>query len=614
MKIWKLAAICAVQIILVCNLWAADTNSDKYDEYKEPVTVGEIVVTATRWESLKQDIAANITVITKEDIEKMPVSSAAEVLQYIPGIYVEFNGGPGSVANVRIQGSEIRHVAVFQDGVPLNQLANPQTDISYLPIDAIERIEIYKGAASSSWGSSLGGVINIITKDPDREKPFKADARTSYGEHRTSKSRGSVSGTLERFSYLLSLTHDESKGFIEHTEYNQDAVYAKVNYNLSEMSCLNFVFSHDEGDNADPLLNYPDFWDDIHRRRTYERLLFETSPADNLYLTLEGRHHRFYSKIDDVYQDRRELYSDYNDEIWGAGVKMKWDIVDSNTLNLGFDGDWGSYDWINYTKEYKTGNWATYINDTLSMGDFSLNAGLRYDHNDDFGSEVSPSAGVVYRLFGGKVLVRTQIARGFSAPPASWVHDPELGNPELEPEIARNYQIGCEIQPLKPLQLKLNLFRADVKNLIRFNSITRKYENIDKVTREGVEGEIRANFDFGLALSFGGSYVDVRDDNTDQVIEDIPRKQFNASSIYTYKWMTHSIVGRYIDHNSSYTETHDRVFIFDYLLKVKLPFLKTYGKPTLFGAIYNIFDTNYLYREVWPQPDRWVEGGVSFEF
>ncbi|MBW2741232.1 MAG: TonB-dependent receptor [Deltaproteobacteria bacterium] len=296
---------------------------------------------------------------------------------------------------------------------------------------------------------------------------------------------------------------------------------------------------------------------------------------------------------------------------------MKWDIVDSNTLNLGFDGDWGRYDWINFKQEYRTGdtgNWAAYANDTFSLGDFSLNAGLRYDHNDDFGSEVSPSAGLVYRLFGGKALMRTQIARGFSAPSASWVHDPEFGNPELEPEIAKNYQAGVEVQPFKPLQLKLNFFRADVKNLIHHNSITRKYENIDKVTRKGVEGEIRANFDFGLALSFGGSYVFVRNDITGLVIEDITRKQFNASSVYTYKWMTHSIVGRYIDHNSSYTETHDRMFIFDYLLKARLPFLKSYGKPTLFGAVYNIFDSNYLYREVCPQPKRWVEGGISIEF
>ena len=166
-------------------------------------------------------------------------------------------------SGIRIQGSEIRHVAVFQDNVPLNQLANPMTDLSYIPVDTIDRIEIYKGAASSAWGSSLGGVINIITKDPDRKKPFAADVRTSYGEYETSKSRGTVSGTMDRLGYLVSLTHEQSDGFIRHTQYQQDAVYAKINYDLGTKSRLNFVYSYDKGRNEDPILNYPDFWDDI---------------------------------------------------------------------------------------------------------------------------------------------------------------------------------------------------------------------------------------------------------------------------------------------------------------------------------------------------------------
>lgn len=192
-----------------------------------------VVVTATRVQTPKQDVAANITVITARDMENLPASSAAEVLQYIPGVYVEFNGGPGSDASgIRIQGSEIRHVAVFQDNVPLNMLANPMTDLSYIPVDSIDRIEVYKGAASSAWGSSLGGVINIITKDPDRKKPFAADVRTSYGEYETSKSRGTVSGTRDGLGYLVSVTRERSDGFIRHTQYRQDAVYAKINYDL----------------------------------------------------------------------------------------------------------------------------------------------------------------------------------------------------------------------------------------------------------------------------------------------------------------------------------------------------------------------------------------------
>jgi hypothetical protein len=108
--------------------------------------------------------------------------------------------------------------------------------------------------------------------------------------------------------------------------------------------------------------------------------------------------------------------------------------------------------------------------------------------------------------------------------------------------------------------------------------------------------------------------VDVRNDKTDQVIEDIPRTIYTVSAAYTHKAFTNSVIGKYIDQNSSYPETKDKVFIFDYLIKVRLPFPKQYGRASLFGTVYNIFNTTHIYRNVWPKPDRWVEAGVRFEF
>jgi vitamin B12 transporter len=609
--------VAAVLVLYVIFVPRFGRTSDVFDDIRnnKKYEMEEVVVTATRAEARKSEIAANVTVVSKDDIEKLPASNAAEVLQYVPGVYVEFNGGLGSDASgIRIQGSEIRHVTIFQDGVPLNLLANPQTDLSYLPVDVIDRIEIYKGAASSAWGSSLGGVVNIITKEPVREKPFSVDARASYGEFKTLKSRGTVSGTKDRFGYLVSATHDESDGFIDHTEYEQNSVYAKVNVDVGEAGRFNVACFYDKGNNADPVFNFPDFWDDSDRKRSYQRLLFETSPADNLILTLEARHQQFDGFIEDVYVDHRDVFNDYKDEIWGGSAKVNWNLADTNTLNVGFDGDWGEYDWFNYTQTYETGNWAVYGNDTLTLGNLSANIGIRYDDNKDFGSEISPSGGIVYRFSGTEALIRAQVAKGFSAPPAAWVHDPQYGNPDLDPEIAVNYQLGGQIRLFKIFNIELNLFRANVKDLITFDFDTLKYKNIDEVIRKGIEGSIKASFDFGLTLSFGGSYVDVRNDRTDQVIEDIPRTIYNISALYTYKSTTHSLIGKYIDHNSTYPETQDKVFIFDYLLKVKLPLPKRYGTTSLFGAVYNLFDSTYLYREVWPKPDRWIEGGVRFEF
>jgi hypothetical protein len=78
--------------------------------------------------------------------------------------------------------------------------------------------------------------------------------------------------------------------------------------------------------------------------------------------------------------------------------------------------------------------------------------------------------------------------------------------------------------------------------------------------------------------------------------------------------MTHSLLGKYTDYNSTYPETKDKKFVFDYLFKARLPEIKNAVQPELFCAIYNLFNTNTVYREVWPQPDRWAEAGLQLSF
>ncbi|MDA3895454.1 MAG: TonB-dependent receptor [Desulfobacteraceae bacterium] len=601
-----------VLVLFSNTVFAVENTKDSISsESDKTYPLEEIVVSATRNQTPKQDVAANITVVDRQTIEKMPAATAAEVLQYVPGVSVEFNGGPGSMAMVRIQGSEVRQVSVYMDGVPLNQLANPLTDLSSVPVDIIERIEVYKGAASSAWGSSLGGVINIITREPDAEKPFTANIRTSYGKADTSKSRGNISGTKDQFGYFLSLTYDQSDGFLDNAAYDQTAAYGKVNYNINDASRLNFVYSYDDGHNEDPLINYPDFWDDIGQTRSYQRLLFKTFFADNLSMTVEGRHHDYDIKIDDVFADHREVYNDYNDKSWGGSVKVNYLPNQKNIVNLGFDGDWGEFDWNNYAQKYDTRNWAVYANDTFSRDNFSANAGLRYDDNRDFGSAVSPSAGVVVRMLDDRALIRAQVAKGFSAPPAAWVKDPIYGSEHLDPETAVNYQLGSEMRFLEIFRFEVNLFYADVDDLIQYDPDTRKFKNIDKVVRKGVEGSLSAAFDFGLDLSVSGNFTDVKDDVTHEEIKDIPKEQYQVSAGYTWQWMTHCLFGKYTDYNSTYPETKDKKFVFDYKFKAKLPEIQDVCQAELFCAVYNLFNSNTLYRSSWPQPDRWAEAGIS---
>ena len=152
-----------------------------------------VVESPTRSRKSLTQVAENMTVVTAADIRLMNAHTVADVLNTVTGVQVQITGGPGSVANASIQGSESSHVTVFMDGIPLNNLSDNVTDIGSLPVQNIDRIEIVKGPASSAWGSSLGGVINIITKsgsDSDKRGMISA----SYGKRNTGDFRVETSG------------------------------------------------------------------------------------------------------------------------------------------------------------------------------------------------------------------------------------------------------------------------------------------------------------------------------------------------------------------------------------------------------------------------------------
>lgn len=586
----------------------------------------EILISSyTREDTPKENVAADITVVTRQDIEKIPATNAAEVLQFVPGVYVEFNAGLGSLATASIQGSSfspVPEVAVYRDGVPLNMLANPVANLSLIPVSSIDRIEVYKGSASSAWGTAMGGVINIITRDPDPTRPFGGTVQSSYGSFDTLKDSGSVSGTVDRFGYFVSFDHDETAGFAPHMSYLQNSVYAKLNYSVGESSRVNFVVSHDEGRVEDPsalLTHLYDFWEQYYQDRTYERLLYETHLSDNVTYTIEGRHQEFGLLDNHLFNLKpKELGYNYDEQLYGTSSRLSCNIMDRNSFVLGFDGDWGDYNYTFYSRNYLTGNWGVYANDTFTAGAFSIIGGIRDDNNIDFGSKVSPMGGVVYHLPWYEALVRAQVSGGFAAPPPALIHDPIVGNPDLKPETAVNYQLGGEIHPIKPLKLELNLFEADIDDFIKFDQAAYKYKNIASVKRQGVEARASANLPAGwagnLGVSFGATFVEVRNEDTDEVIRNVPNRIMDASASHTFKLFTQSITGRLIDNNSTFPETRDNMFVFDYLARLKFPSPGFNLGPSIFFAVHNITDAPYLYREVFPQPGRWVEGGVRCEF
>ncbi len=137
------------------------------EEPIENFTLGEFVVTASRVATNKVDTPANISVITKEAIADNNYSDAAEAISKVPGVNVLGSGAKGTSMGqdkILINGDE--RVLVLIDGRRVNLGSSGNYSADWLPpVNAIERIEVLKGAGSALYGTdAVGGVINVITK------------------------------------------------------------------------------------------------------------------------------------------------------------------------------------------------------------------------------------------------------------------------------------------------------------------------------------------------------------------------------------------------------------------------------------------------------------------
>lgn len=126
----------------------------------------DTLVSASRVPVPVAAVGSAITVITGEELERRQVRLVSDVLRDVPGLAVNRSGGPGTQTQVRIRGAEANQTLVVIDGVEVNDPAGgSEFDFANLLASDIERIEILRGPQSALYGSdAIGGVINIVTK------------------------------------------------------------------------------------------------------------------------------------------------------------------------------------------------------------------------------------------------------------------------------------------------------------------------------------------------------------------------------------------------------------------------------------------------------------------
>ena len=583
------------------------------------------LITPTRSPKPISQVAENITVINTEEIEAINAHTLTDVLLHVTGVQVDNRGGPGSSSSVLIQGSDPRHVQVMIDGVSLNNLAANFADISAFPVQLIERIEIIKGPASSAWGSSLGGIINIITKSPDPDRRFGGTASAAIGERTTADLRSEFSGTVGDFGYYIYGGGITSDGLTPNTPFDGGNLYTKLQWQATQKARLQLSLYYDKGARGDGQAPDP-FLGILALGETNERLFVTPSLSYNLTdelnldisaRVMKKRTSQFLDQVSSGVELDRTSTDDLN---LGGSVKVNWRKGPSNLL-AGFDYDHGDLESASILNgKQQQEKWAFFANDTFSLWDFSLTPGVRYDHTSTNGDFVSPSVGVTYTIF-EKTILRGYVARGFNTPPLGDTFGDGFSffaNPNLKPEEVWSYEVGAETTAARYFWLKATVFRHEIHDVITIlplSDTTFTFINQGKQRRQGVEAELKTVPLFHTSLMTGFSFNDNKDRTTGQVIRSFPRYTWDTGIDYDNPDILRAALrGHYIWWNADAgNEARYTAMIWD--LNLARKFIDSDGMTVeAFFTAHNLFNGSQYLSGFFPNPGRWFEGGLRFKF
>ena len=171
-----------------------------------------VVVSATRSEQPITDVVADVTLVDRTAIERSGASSLAGVLERLPGVTVNRNGGPAATTNVYLRGAEGRFTAVFIDGVRVDSQSTGGATWNAIPLSQVDRIEVLRGPAAAVYGSdAIAGVVQIFTRQG--EAGFFPSLRLGVGSDATRDVDLSLRGGSETVDYALGVGVQRSDGF-----------------------------------------------------------------------------------------------------------------------------------------------------------------------------------------------------------------------------------------------------------------------------------------------------------------------------------------------------------------------------------------------------------------
>ena len=499
------------------------------------IEMNTLVVTGTKTKRYLKDVSIATRVLQKEQLTVLGAEDASQILGQVSGLNVVDNQfGTG----IEINGLGDDHVLLMVDGLKVIGRMNGQLDISQIPIESIERVEIVKGASSALYGSeALGGVINIITKDT--EQKFNLNANLAVGSFNKFHYGAGLQGKLGKLKIRASYNRRSQDSYrLTETIWEDGENYSKSDFNLKSsyqisknqsFSLISHYFDEDQNFIANSV-----FSEVTGNTRLSNKVQWQMKVAKrgNFSLSIESSDylHVFDQVVTQSGFLKGHSESGMSLRKGDAGFSKQWSKSSIN-LGGGIELESMTSDRISDGLRESTLDFAYAQLEHDFNTNWNLFSGVRLDYHSIYGANISPKLGLMFKPEPIS-RIRFSYGEGFRAPSFKelYIDFTELsinlkvfGNENLEPEASKNVTFDMERWHLNEYHGHLSAYFNKITNLIDYayeytdenDFVVYRSHNINEAIVTGFSVDFSRYHNHYLESSFNYSYLNSWDKDTE---------------------------------------------------------------------------------------------------
>ncbi len=583
-----------------------------------------MVVTASRIPTTITEAKADISVVTRDDIEVQHIENLEEALRTVPGVQFLNYGSNGLNANlsgIRINGS--KDIVILVDGVRVSDFqGSGSSGYMYASLmnnmDNIERVEILRGSAATMYGSGAkGGVINIITR---KINDTKTSIDISKGNFSQEAYKLNTQGRRNKLAYNVyyskSLIGDTKDGDGHTWEGNTNSKSngIKLNYDFSDQHkmSVNYDTMKSNYRGIDYIYKGP-FEGNYETKNLTLKYDFVISEKWSNSLTYRNNNVKAeYGKASESYKYK----SDYDYDFISDQVTLN---TSRHGLVFGFDYSKGynniptsaGYDQLgNPIKANRSmKNFSYYIQDDWEIiPNVTLSGGIRYDkpEGDAYGSQLDTHTSKSYKLswdITDNDIIYAGRSDFYILPSMEQLYNDKYGNAKLQPAEGRTTSIGYNKKFDDNNVLTVNYFKTESEKLIGFDS-EGNYQNYDNGISRGWNAQYMAQFDDHWSANLGWAHLFYSASGDNYEMGYYPKNLATLGIGYNYDKFTASFTGFYFMRkvNENYADVKgwpdDNYGVYN----LSMNYAPT-DNLTFYTKIDNIFD------KLWAEHTNVVHGG-----